>query len=615
MAEAGEAPNGGVGGLAATAAAPADTAAGPRANPQMDRTAPRGSRPPPNPPQCCSNVVELCELKEMAVRAFSVASKEAAIRAHKWALLQVGLAVCWRARAWPLNHESAAAAAAVAGEPGAGAAQHRPSGAGSPIARAAGQQSRAAPPAGGGPGGKASSSTSAVSYEVWAFGTRELLAELTRDADKVEDGAGDGGEFGRLGAHETVVIMDMDSAVRSLSCPDVMLLLDDAMANRADLLLGDVNSGPGLVRMGDSWVPRMDEGSGVHGAARALLPGIHLRCFVRATHLMATLTVKMKRFQHLDDVDTIGARVFGEQRSSASAVEVVISPYGVAGLLKSARSSQLVSYEDMVSPESKKEVQESGWAEFEAGQLVVRDTSRCTTMCKSKMVLVEVEGDARLYPAHRLVRLSRSPVPLVPHLDNIWLDLPDDVGPDSINDSPENREKRDKFLATTAIRHMYAMLRSGARGSYGRLPYLPPLNGYWVFARIPQQCLKLLVRDKPLKPVGDAALAAAVPAEDAAQARSFSKGCSALNSFSRFTRALTVEIFCLRRQTPLWICPHTAQRRRNSTCHPWTRQRKILRRLLMPKAAVQEGQRRQTKRVKSAREAQLLPPLVLQPQS
>jgi hypothetical protein len=269
----------------------------------------------------------------------------------------------------------------------------------------------------------------------------------------------------------------------------------------------------------------------------------------------------------------------------------------------------------MVSPESKKEVQESGWAEFEAGQLAVRDASRCTTMCKSKMVLVEVEGDARLYPAHRLVRLSRSPVSLVPHLDNIWLDLPDDVGPDSINDSPENREKRGKFLATTAIRHMYAMLRSGARGSYGRLPYLPPLNGYWVFARIPQQCLKLLVRDKPLKPVGDAALAAALPAEEAAQARSFSKGCPVLNSCSKFTRALTVEIFCLRRQTPLWICPHTAQRRRNSTCHPWTRQRKIRRRLLMSKAAVQEGQRRQTKRVKSAREARLLPPLVLQPQS
>ena len=93
MAEAGEA-NGGVCGLAATAASPADTAAAPRANPQMDRTTPRGSRPPPNPPPCCSNVVELCELKEMALRAFSVASKEAAIRAHKWALLQVGLAVC-----------------------------------------------------------------------------------------------------------------------------------------------------------------------------------------------------------------------------------------------------------------------------------------------------------------------------------------------------------------------------------------------------------------------------------------------------------------------------------------------------------------------------------------
>jgi hypothetical protein len=360
---------------------------------------------------------------------------------------------------------------------------------------------------------------------------------------KVEDGAGDGGEFGRLGAHETVVITDMDSAVRSLSCPDVMLLLDDAMANRADLLLGDVRSGPGLVRMGDSWVPRMNEGSGMHGAARALLPGIHLRCFVRATHLMATLTVKMKRFQHLDDADTLGARVFGEQRNPASAVEVVISPYGVAGLLKSARSSQLVSYEDMVSPESKKEVQESGWAEFEAGQLAVRDASRCTTMCKSKMVVVEVEGDARLYPAHRLVRLSRSPVPLVPHLDNIWLDLPDDVGPDSINESPEKREQRDKFMATTALRHMYAMLRSGARGSYGRLPYLPPLNGYWVFARIPPQCIKLLLKDKPLKPVGDAALAAAVPAEDAAQASSFSKGCSVLNSCSKFTRALTVEIF------------------------------------------------------------------------
>ena len=441
---------------------------------------PSAPRPREPPPSCLSNVVQLCELKDMALRGFVVTSRHAAVQAHKWALLKVGLASCWRTRALPVD---GAGVFAHGGQPRSGAGG---------LAGAAGTALSTLNP-------------QAAVYEVWAFGTRPLLAQLTQDQVKAAGGEGGGGsEFGRLGVHESVVTTDMAAAIRSPSCPDALLLLNDAMGNRADLLLGGWASRPGLVRMGDSWVPRMDQEDAVHRASLRELPAIHLHCFVRGTELMATITVKMKRLQHLEEFDTIGTSAKHGQRLPACGIEVVMSPYGVAGLLKSVRPSQLLACDDLMSRSSQKQMQESGWGELEAGNVSLSDVTMSSTLCKSRMAVVEVGGDAQLYPAHRIVRMSPSPLALVPQLDNM---LSDDSSLDHLVSSTEKREGRETHLAP--VRHMYAMLRAGARGGTARLAckYLPPVNGYWVFAGIAQQCLKLLVSDKPAKGAADSAVA------------------------------------------------------------------------------------------------------------
>lgn len=404
------------------------------------KTEPRATRPklpPQRPPPCLTNVIHLCELKDLAMSAFSVTSKDAAIQAHKWALLKFGLASCWRVRV-----SSNGSAQSVREVP----QKHTPSAKISKMSQLA-----KALRAGSESNGNTSNPQPAV-YEVWAFGTRQLLSQLTQDQVKVEDsGDGAGGGFRRLGLQESIGVMDMEEAIRSPLCHDVILLLNDAMANRADLLLGGKGSAPGLVRMGDNWVPRMDE-DGVHYCATSgVLPAIQLHCFLRGKQLMATLTVKMKRLQHLGEFDTIGNKGGEGQMYPACGVEVVMSPYGVSGLLKSARPSQQIPYSDLISPAAKKEMADSGWGEVESGQLA----SRTTTLCKSKMVLVEVDGDSLLYPAHRIVRLSASPAALVPGLDDISLDLPDGL-------APQTRGPRVKLMATAAVSHMYGMLKAGS---------------------------------------------------------------------------------------------------------------------------------------------------------
>ena len=126
-------------------------------------------------------------------------------------------------------------------------------------------------------------------YEVWTFGLRQQLSQLTQEEVNVGTEGGKGvegaGEFGRLGLHECVGITDIGTAMspmripartgaanaaQAFACPDVLIMLNDAMANRADVLLGGRTHGPGMVRLGDHWVPRMDEGViPQHGLLRA----------------------------------------------------------------------------------------------------------------------------------------------------------------------------------------------------------------------------------------------------------------------------------------------------------------------------------------------------------
>jgi hypothetical protein len=475
----------------------------------------RPKSPPHKPPPCLTNTVHLCGLRDLAVRAFTVASKDAAIQAHKWALLNIGLASCWRIS---LTQESSGG---VAGVMGAATAHHKSS-----VQAHGGVQLRPMSHASGlAQAGKQVTPAQALVYEVWTFGLRQQLSQLTQEEVNVGTEGGKGvegaGEFGRLGLHECVGITDIGTAMspmripartgaanaaQAFACPDVLIMLNDAMANRADVLLGGRTHGPGMVRLGDHWVPRMDEGVIPQHGLPKTLPSIHMHCFVRGTELMAALTVKLKRVQHLEGLDTIGSRVGDGQRYPASGIEVAMSPYGMSGLLKSVRPSQVQAADGFMSPASNSAIDASGWGEVETGQIALPGVSGSARMCMSKMVVVEVDGDSRLYPVHRLVRLWPSPVALVPQLqniwlDNAWLDLADGRGLGVVDSSREKEEQRDKCISTATVQQWYALLQSTVRGVHLRLPprYLPPLQGYWVFAGIPQECLKLLVRDKPIK--------------------------------------------------------------------------------------------------------------------
>ena len=178
-----------------------------------------------------------------------------------------------------------------------------------------------------------------------------------------------------------------------------------------------------------------------------------------------------------------------------------MSPYGTSGLLKEARPSQLVAAADLTSPESRKEVENSGWVELEAGELVKRDgqASLPATMCKSRMVVVEVDGRAQLYPAHRVVRMVAFPPALSPHWDDLW----DDLG-HGCNAGVERSRGR-WVPGSVHLAHMSAMLKAEARGIGYRSRHLPPLSKYWVLAGIPQECIRQLVQPKK----NDSAVAAA----------------------------------------------------------------------------------------------------------
>ena len=145
-----------------------------------------GARAPaaqlPPPPPCLTNVVVLCELQDLAVRVFSVAAKDAAVQAHKWALLRAGVASCWRAQAASAAPDADGAASASGGatlseSPQPKAAVHSRGAAGSSVSRK-------------------------VAYQVWAFGTPELLDQLTRAAPDGKGAPGGEGEYGiRVHAH------------------------------------------------------------------------------------------------------------------------------------------------------------------------------------------------------------------------------------------------------------------------------------------------------------------------------------------------------------------------------------------------------------------------------
>ena len=54
--------------------------------------------PLPPPPQCITNVVELCNIQELTIRGFIANSEDAVLLAYKFCLLDGGLACCWRSK-------------------------------------------------------------------------------------------------------------------------------------------------------------------------------------------------------------------------------------------------------------------------------------------------------------------------------------------------------------------------------------------------------------------------------------------------------------------------------------------------------------------------------------
>jgi hypothetical protein len=106
------------------------------------------------------------------------------------------------------------------------------------------------------------------------------------------------------------------------------------------------------------------------------------------------------------------------------------------------------------------------------------------------VVLVQMDGESVLYPKSRVFRLMPTELSPAAHLDHIWLD--------SGSRSWSNPSGRHSMQAS-ALHALHALLTS-PKGGYSdaslQHKFQSPFPGYWVFAGIPQHCIKLLTKSK-----------------------------------------------------------------------------------------------------------------------